>query len=56
MFAPLILEVARYGVNCLKKQAFLHSAQLYRRERPYLLLFWTFFAPHDAAEPQFQEV
>jgi len=39
MFAPLILEEARYGGNRLKKQAFLHSAQLYRSETPYLLLF-----------------
>src|SRR5438128_3566140 len=31
MFAPLILEEARYGGNCLKKQGFRHSAQLYRK-------------------------
>jgi hypothetical protein len=31
MVAPLILEDARYGGNCLKKQGFRHSAQLYRK-------------------------
>jgi hypothetical protein len=39
MFAPLILEEARYGGNRLKKQAFRHSSQLYRRERRFFPQF-----------------
>jgi hypothetical protein len=43
MFAPLILEEARYGGNRLKKQAFRHSSQLYRRERRFFPQFQAFF-------------
>jgi hypothetical protein len=39
MVAPLILEEARYGGNWLKKQAFRHSAQLYRYETRYFPQF-----------------
>jgi hypothetical protein len=56
MFAPLILERARYGGNRLKKQAFRHSAQLYRRERRYFLHFQAFSGPPDAEEALFHAV
>jgi len=56
MFAPLILEGARYGGNWLKKQAFRHSAQLYRCERPYFLQFQAFFGLREAQEALFHAV
>jgi hypothetical protein len=56
MFAPLILEGARYGGNWLKKQAFRHSAQLYRWKRRYFPHFQAFFGLRDAREALFHAV
>jgi hypothetical protein len=53
MVAPLILETARYGGNCLKKQGFRHSSQLYRREKLKILHFSRVFShPHVNGHPK----